>query len=126
MFVFKTGEKMKKAISATLLSGFIFPGFGQIFLGKKGTGLALIIVANIGLAGLIVSAFIRIPQILAKLEPELVKGELDLTELIDLTIQYTRAGGGSLLEMASMVLLTACWFFAIVHAWHIGSQLDKA
>lgn len=117
---------MKKAITGALLSGLVFPGFGQMYLGKKGTGLALIILTNIGLAGVVWSLVLRLPLILEKIQPELEKGTLSFDRLLELSIRYASVGEGSFLETTSMALMAASWLFAIGHAFHAGRKFNNS
>ncbi len=111
---------MKKAIIGALLSGLIFPGFGQVYLGKKGVGLALILSTNLGLAGIALGLVLRLPLIMEKIQPELEKAPLNFEQLLELSVRYAGVGGGSLWEIISLVILAGSWLFAVAHAFHAG------
>ena len=44
---------MKPATKGVVLSGLVYPGIGQIFLGRKYSGLGIMIVSTIALVVLI-------------------------------------------------------------------------
>jgi hypothetical protein len=116
---------MKKSLTGVILSGLVFPGFGQIVLGKKGIGVGLIVGTNLGLACLFYSIIKRIPLLLEQIQPELEAGTLDFEKILSLSLNFSIIGGGSLLEEISVVLMAGCWLFAVGHAWHLGSKQDK-
>lgn len=117
---------MKKAITGSLLSGLVFPGFGQVYLGKKGAGLALILSTNIGLAGVVLSIVLRLPLIMEKIQPELEKGPQSFEQLLEISVRYAGVGGGSLLEIISLTIMAASWIFAVGHAFLSGRKLETS
>ena len=50
---------MKKTVNALLLNAFVLPGMGQIYLGYKGKGIAIIVLTNL----LMLVAFLLIIKI---------------------------------------------------------------
>ncbi len=116
---------MKKSLTGAILSGLIFPGFGQIVLGKKGLGVGLIIGTNVGLAGIFYSLIKKIPLILEQIQPELEAGTLNFEKMLSLSLSFANIAGGSLLEEISVALMAGCWLFAVGHAWQLGAKLDK-
>jgi len=113
---------MKKNLIGIFLSSLVFPGLGQLYLGKKGAGIAFIFGTNIGLAGILFSVFRKVPKIMAVIQPELERGVLNNQEIIELIRQSTQS---SLLDTVSLTILTASWLLAIIHIiWLWTKQKD--
>ncbi len=65
---------MKKKTRALLLTAFVLPGLGQLYLGRKGAGLCLVMLVNL----LLLLAFFLLlkgsaPLLAAKLAPGTIK-----------------------------------------------------
>lgn len=114
---------MKKTIKGVLLSGLVFPGLGQLFLGKKELGAGLILVTNIGLAGVVYSIFKRILMIMTQMQPDFEQGIFDFRRLIDLTLQSS-SQANQVLDTISVTLITGCWIVSVGHAYWLGRQQD--
>lgn len=116
---------MKKTIQSILLSGLVFPGLGQIFLGNKKAGIGLIIGTNIGIAGILYGVIRRVPAILAQIQPEIERGNLDIKSLADLSIQASN-NSSNFLDKASLVIIVGCWIVGIAHSYWQGRQQSKS
>lgn len=101
---------MKQSIKASLLSGLVFPGLGQLVLKRYGRGLAFMAVA-LACTFQIVSTAVE--QVMRSL-PALESG--DITNL-------PVASGGD--AGWAVWLLLFCWIVAVVDAYRTGDGLDR-
>jgi len=115
---------MKNATKGILLSGLVYPGLGQIMLGRKALGIILISLSSTGLAvyttalvARTISAFNQIQRMLT----DQVMVPVDLPGL------YAEVfAPASRLEAAAIPLLIGCWIFSFLHAFFWGRELDRA
>ncbi|MBU1708640.1 MAG: hypothetical protein KKE17_01420 [Proteobacteria bacterium] len=114
---------MKKAYQGLFWSGLVFPGAGQLRLGRLLSGAAYITGALLGVGGIMYSALQRIPYILEQLGPDLGQGTIDIEKIVKLSAQSSRIGN-SPLERLSLALIVGCWAVSLVHAYFIGKRLD--
>lgn len=113
---------MKQAIKGALLSGLVFPGLGQVALGRKRLGAGIILVTTVGIALLAVGLSQRLGVIISQLGPELEQGSVDLERIVAATLA---AGGGGGLEGFSSLLLLGCWLGATVHGFFLGLTVER-
>jgi len=113
---------MKVSYKAALLSAFVFPGVGQIYLKRYWRGLVIIFFVFIGLGYLIWSATV---SVLHRLDDAMVKvqgGTANLQELSDIV-------GSNMLNTdpyynAVFYVIVCIWIFAIIDAYRIGKQKE--
>lgn len=106
-----------------LLSGLVYPGVGQLTLGRVASGIAFITLTTTGLIVLIYRVVQRAFQVMDQLLPLLADNRLDVTALNEKLIRDSAAGWG--LEMICLVAIAGCWLAAIGHAYFVGKQLDE-
>jgi len=115
---------MKKSTKGVLLSGIVFPGLGQLALGRKGTGFLFILLTGAGLTGLLYSALNQIPLVMGRLLPEFTSGTLNLAKIIQVSRQISNTGDFQLGSLSS-IFIVGCWVAATLHALVVGMELDK-
>jgi hypothetical protein len=114
---------MKKSTKATLLSAFIFPGLGHIYLKKYIPGFALVGVSVLCLYYIIAKTTEHALQILEKIENSSVP--LDPAAIADLASKQSTGTESLLLNIASAAILI-CWIIGIIDSYRIGSMRDKS
>jgi TM2 domain-containing membrane protein YozV len=113
---------MKVSYKAGLLSTFVFPGAGQLYLKRYRRGLAIMFFFFTGLGYMIWSATV---SALNRLDDAMVKvqgGTTNLQELSDIV-------GSKMLTTdpyrdAVFYVIVCFWIFAIIDAYRIGKQRE--
>lgn len=106
---------MNRSVKAALLSGLVFPGVGQLFLGHRMRGLLFLIPAAI--AGLYFGGAVMKPVF--AIAAEIRSGALPFDPfLIQARIDQTRIDTGAM-TLATLVIL-ACWAASTLDAWWLG------
>lgn len=113
---------MKNSIKAALLSGFVYPGLGQVLLKKYKRGTALIILVSISLLVIVVTAVQKALVILDKIKT--ADGGIDINEITKAATDATSASE-SIMSNLAFLLLVVCWIFAIVDAYIAGKKKDR-
>jgi TM2 domain-containing membrane protein YozV len=107
---------MKKSLKAALLSGLVFPGTGQIYLGQRRRGWAIVVAVIVIFAYVVihitVNAYREVAAAAAK------GAAIDVT-----AVQKSVAASSDLATTAGLVLLVLLWLAAIVDAWIAGERL---
>jgi len=108
---------MKKSIKAALLSGLVFPGTGQVYLGQRRRGWAVIVSVILIFAYIVihitVNAYREIAAAAAK------GAAIDIT-----AIQKSIAASSDFATTAGLVLLVLLWVAAILDAYIAGERLE--
>ena len=109
---------MNSAVKAALLSGFVFPGLGQMYLKRFKRGLTIMILVLLALGMIIrtvvVSALERIKAI------ESGGGIADMETISNLA-RIDSAHGGADLKLILLFVL-CCWLFSVADAYKIGKK----
>jgi len=113
---------MKASIKGTLLSGLVFPGFGQISLGRKLVGFAIVGLTVAGMAGLGYGLARRLPPLVQQVMSE--TGGVSFSRLTELSMGAVSSGDWWL-EKASVNLILLCWVCSTVHAFIVGQRHDQ-
>ena len=111
---------MKVSYKAALLSAFVFPGAGQLYLKRYWMGLVIMLFAFIGLVYMIWSAAL---SALNRLDDVLVKtrgGATNLQELSD--IAGSKMSTTYPYYDVVFYIIICLWIFAIIDAYRIGNQ----
>jgi len=98
---------MNNAIKAALLSGFVFPGLGQIYLKRYKRGLTIMILALLAL--------------LESLKAIESGGGIADMETISNLASIDSARSGIYLKLISLFVL-CCWLFSVADAYKIGKR----
>jgi TM2 domain-containing membrane protein YozV len=113
---------MKVSYKAALLSTFVFPGVGQLYLKRYWRGLVIMFFVFAGLGYMIWSATV---SALNRLDDVMVKvpgGTTNLQELSDIV-------GSKMITTdpyhdAVFYVIVCLWIFAIIDAYRIGKQRE--
>ena len=112
---------MKKSKKAVLLSAFVLPGLGHVFLKKYVMGVLLIGVALVATYSLIVKTVERSLHIIDNIQSGVQLSADDIASLVS----HQSAGQTSQwLDMGPLILLI-CWLIGIVDSYRIGRAQDK-
>lgn len=106
-----------------LLSGLVYPGLGQLVLGRAFSGVLFIILATAGLIVFIYGIFQRAARGMDEILPLLANNELDFNTLKELVSRHS--AGGWEAETISLIGIAGCWLAAIVHAYFVGRKLNS-
>ena len=115
---------MKASIKGALLSGLVYPGSGQLILGRIFSGGTFIVLTTIGFAVLIYRIARRLYLIIDQVLPMLAGDDIDFSKIIDSMDQAPYSSWN--VEMISFVLVIICWLFAAVHAYIVGKRIDTS
>ena len=114
---------MKVSYKATLLSTFVFPGIGHLYLKRYWRGLVIMFFAFTGLGYMIWSATV---SVLNRLDDAMVKVQGGAAHLQDLSAIV----GSNMLTTdpyhdAVFYVIVCFWIFAIIDAYRIGKQRES-
>ena len=112
---------MRKSLKGALLSGLVFPGYGQIVMKHYIRGIALMLLCLTGLVVIGVKVRQQIFIVLEKIE--YVDGAIDMNEIINAVNLAGTASGDVIYRFASLLLLF-CWIIGIIDAYRIGWRKD--
>ncbi len=112
---------MSNALKGALLSGLVFPGFGQVILKHYKRGIVLMLTVLAGLSVVVVKA---VQQALAVLDQ--IKSEGGVIGMSTISKAADQASTNSDSRMVNLVLLliVLCWIIGIVDAYMIGRKRD--
>jgi hypothetical protein len=113
---------VKKSTKAVLLSAFVFPGVGHLYLKQFVIGIVLAGGSISALYFIISSAVSKALEIAQKIQSEGVP--LDVDAIASLVSEQSRGAESSSLSIATIVLI-AFWVIGIVHSYRLGRVLEK-
>lgn len=70
---------MKRKITALLLSALVLPGLGQLYLGRKARGIALILLVNLLL---LLTMFVLLKGLAPVIASKMLSGALDTNDVL--------------------------------------------
>lgn len=105
---------MKRKRTALLLNALVLPGLGQLYLGRKATGIAIILLVNLLL---LLSLFVVMKGLSPVIAAQAVSGKISAQEVY--AALHGVAGFGKTL-LAGFALL---WIFSIVDVVRV--QVDS-
>lgn len=107
---------MNTAVKAALLSGFVFPGSGQIYLKRYWRGIIMMLLVVLSLVVIIVMAT---GAALESIKTMQIEGKAaDLNAMAKLAARSST-------DTASnywIILIVCCWIFSVVDAYRIGKH----
>ena len=112
---------MRKSLKGALLSGLVFPGYGQFVMKHYIRGIVLMLTCLTGLVVIGVKVRQQIFIVLEKIE--YVDGAIDMNEIINAVNLAGTASGDVIYRFASLLLLF-CWIIGIIDAYRIGWRKD--
>jgi hypothetical protein len=109
---------MKIEIKAALLSGFVFPGTGQMYLRRYLRGLIMMIFVFVGLASIVA---IITSAALERLNIVLTQGGvIDINDASKLAVAQSLQS--STFCKVIFLLIICCWIFSITDAYRIAKR----
>lgn len=113
---------MKVSYKAALLSAFVFPGVGQLYLKKYWRGLVIMFLSCTGLGYMIWSATV---SAINRLDDVMVKMQSDTTNLQELSdIVGSKTLTTNPYHDAVFYFIVCFWIFAVIDAYRIGRQRE--
>lgn len=113
---------MKVSYKAALLSAFVFPGVGQLYLKKYWRGLVIMFLSCTGLGYIIWSATV---SAINHLDDVMVKMQSDTTNLQELSdIVGSKTLTTDPYHDAVFYFIVCFWIFAVIDAYRIGRQRE--
>jgi TM2 domain-containing membrane protein YozV len=113
---------MKVSYKAALLSTFVFPGVGQLYLKRYWRGLVIMVFVFTGLGYMIwsatVSALNRLDDVMVKMQG----GTTNMQEISDIVGSKMLTTGPY--HDAVFYVIVCFWIFAIIDAYRIGKQTE--
>ena len=114
---------MKQATKGVVLSGLVYPGTGQIFLGRIYMGLGIITLSTIALITLIYRMAVRIYRSIDPLFEMLATKSLTFQNIKSMLSQTGYAGWD--MELISLIVFVFCWVASMVHAYYLGKDAGQ-
>jgi TM2 domain-containing membrane protein YozV len=114
----KRREEMNTAIKAALLSAFLFPGSGQLYLKRYWRGLLMMMLTMMGLAIILVRSTVVALNRLKAIQGE--GNSIDISSIFHLA--ETSSANAVIGNTAILVFLVACWIFSVIDAYRIGKK----
>jgi hypothetical protein len=113
---------MKKATKAALLSAFVLPGAGHLYLKKYLPGSILAGVSLVGIYYLVTKTVERAWEIAEKIQSGAV--QLDATTVTELISQQSTGADSHLINIATLAIII-CWVVGIIDSYRVGRVRDK-
>jgi TM2 domain-containing membrane protein YozV len=113
---------VKKSTKAVLLSAFIFPGVGHIYLKKFMPGVVLVGSSFAAISYLISRIVERAFQISDRIQRGDV--QLDIETITEFVSKQSTGADTQLLNIATIALII-CWLIGIIDSYRIGCVRDK-
>ena len=113
---------MKKSTKATLISAFVFPGAGHIYL-KKYTPVFLLAVTSLAGTYYLISKMVETAlQIVEKIQ--LGHVQADVASINQLLSNQSTGTESQLLSIATIAIII-CWIIGIIDSYRIGRGQNK-
>ena len=113
---------MKPATKGVILSGLVYPGIGQIFFGRKYSGLGIVIVSTIALVVLIYRIVVRFYRSVDPLINLFMEKSMTFQSVKMVLNQSGYVSWN--VELISLTVFVFCWLVAMVHAFYLGLNTD--
>jgi TM2 domain-containing membrane protein YozV len=113
---------MKVSYKAALLSTFVFPGVGQLYLKRYWRGLVIMFFVFTGLGYIIWSVTVSVLNHLDEVMVKMQGGTTNLQELSD--IVRSKMLTTNPYQEAVFYVIVCFWIFAIIDAYRIGKQKE--
>jgi hypothetical protein len=108
---------MTKLTKALLLSAFVYPGAGQLFLKHYKTGIGFVIITSIGLYFIIDN----ILKIAYQLADDITMGGA-IPDSADLLNTFSQSDSAQLNNVAIIISIT--WLISLLHTYFVGRETD--
>lgn len=114
---------MNKSVKATLLNALLFPGLGQLSLGKKLRGWLYISLMLVFLILLMRYITIKAKEIISGID--LSSGQLDIAAVSERVSAHLSQDASAIGTLAILGMVTI-WVIAIIDGIITGNMLDQA
>ena len=115
---------MKASTRGMLLSGLVYPGLGQLILGRMTSGIILALLATVTFVVLIYRVVERVYRLIDQILPLLADNALNVAALKELLSRDAAGRWG--VEKVFLIGLVICWLVGIGHAYFVGKKIDSA
>ncbi len=112
---------MNNSLKGALLSGFVFPGLGQVILKHYKRGAVLMLTVLVGLSVIVMKAVQQGLAVLEKIESE--GGAITMSTISNAATQASTTSS-SLIFNLGLLLIIFCWIIGVVDAYRIGKKKD--
>lgn len=109
-------------MKASLLSAFVFPGAGHLYLKKYIPGVALVGTSLAGVYYLISNLVERALEIAEKIQSGEV--QLDTATITELVSKQSTGTESQLINIATLAIIL-CWVVGIIDSYRVGGVRDK-
>ncbi len=113
---------MKRSTKAVLLSAFVFPGIGHLYLKKFVIGILLSVGAATATYFIVSNAVSKALEIAKKIQSERLS--LDVNAIAKLVSEQSPGTVGSSLSISTIALI-AFWIVGIVDSYRLGRLVEK-
>ena len=113
---------MKKATKAALLSAFVLPGAGHLYLKRYVPGSILAGVSLVAVYYLVATTVERALKIAEKIQSGAV--QLDATTVTELVSQQSAGTDSQIVNIATLAIII-CWVIGIIDSYRVGRMRDK-
>ena len=114
---------MKESTRGLLLSGLVYPGLGQLVLGKVTTGVLFMLLTTAAFFVFIYRIVQRGVRVIDEILPLLANNKIDVNTLNEQLSRDYAGGWGA--ETISLIGIAGCWLAAMVHAYFVGKKMDQ-
>jgi hypothetical protein len=114
---------LKKSTKAALLSAFVFPGVGHVYLKKYTAGVSLAGVSFAAIYYLVAQSVETALEITGKIQSGDVP--LDIGAITELVSQQSSGADAQMLNIATTALVI-CWLIGIVDSYRAGRVREKS
>ncbi len=112
---------MKISAKAALLSGFAFPGTGQIYLKRFRRGITIMVLASSGIGVIVWMATVRALSVLERIQNQL--GQVDMATISNVALASS-ANHTSIYYKPILLFIVCCWLFSVIDAYRIGKTKE--
>lgn len=110
---------MSQAVKAALLSGFIFPGVGQISISHKKRGWLIIATHLVFLSLIIQEVLLKANNVIAEMQKS--GSAMDIESISNATSGMVSFSDNSYLNIL-LILFLFGWFVSILDAYRLGKK----
>jgi len=112
---------MNYALKGAFLSGLVFPGLGQIGLGHRKRGAAILLTTVLGLSVMVLEGVQHVLAVLDGIASQ--GGAISLSTISKAAAQTSTASASFTFDLAFW-LVSLCWIVAVVDAYGLGKRKD--
>jgi TM2 domain-containing membrane protein YozV len=118
----KGGSSMKISYKAALLSAFVFPGAGQLYLKRYWQGLSIMVIALAGFGYIIWQTTVSVLHRFDGLWDKLQDGKTDVQGIADMI--GASPMNTSPYDNIILLVVICCWIISIVDAYISGKRKE--